>query len=284
MPQVTWPTRTIPCATLALVNNTSIFFVRRGDREFLPIGQEAIYRRTASGTESTSTVYARLADVTGVSYQITTDESGANLISPVAPSFTLEVDAGLIVNYPARPILSSPSMQTVQSHTNPRQVGGYDTGEPRYTGSVEMVVRDRANAGIIEAFIDQLYDPRNWFELPLPGDHLGTSTVTAYNPATGQISIGKNTDENYHGWWVRVGNRTGRITSHSVGINSSNEGNFVYAHQITITPSGLITGTGGANNFSNRRTMRVRATSVSAVGDADSGGAWVVEFEETAGD
>lgn len=273
MPRITWPTRRIQANTLALVNNTDVFSVSPSDANVMIVGSSV----TLVNGGSRSTAYITLHPERP-GYRLATDADLTNIISPVPPSFILERDVGLIVNYPRRPMLKDPGVQTNTSVSNPMRVSAWTLGEPRFEGSVTIEVVDNIDVPVVEAFIDQLHDPEAWFELPLPGSHLRAQNVTAYSD--GAITIaeqGAIDDTNLQGWFGRVGRRTIRV------VSDVRDGTH---HVITIVPA-LIDGTTAqaqANSFSNQASVRVRAVGYSADGDADFGAVWSIEWEETRGD
>lgn len=274
MPQIEWPTRHVRAETLAKVSNTSYFFVKRADRNSLHLGAEV----KVSG----QTRYVQRGNVPA-DHRISTDEGGRHIVDPVPSDFTIDIPAAVIVRYPRRPMLRDPGAVALKSATNPLRVAAWTIAGPRFEGSIEIECAHDDDTPVVEAFVDSLADPAAWFELPLPGEHIGDSDVVEYDSSTGDIKLSALLSEkNLQGAFGRVGRRTCRVVSDV----EATEVNRDY-HTIRITPSDLVDGTtssNAANVFASGATCRARAIDVSASDDTDFGPSWVIDWEETRGD
>lgn len=272
MPQISWPQRVINCSQIAAISGGHTFSVPISERQHIEVLSEVdIDASDFSGT-SKSTVYVhRVKDQIGF-YQLSETETGTAFIQNLPGVFQIRQDITIITNYPVRPHLKDPGAVVNTSTYNPRSHTTFTQGEPRYEGSVQVSVADGEDVRVFEAFIDQLANPDNWFELPLPEPFLPADEVSNFDDGDLTIEGGYN-DYNLVGRYVRAGVRCARVISHRIGSNGK--------HIIKIYPS--LVNEPSTTAFSNTHSVRVRATGVSPSGSTDYGADWTIDWEETRG-
>ena len=294
MPEVKWPRRTIRITPTSA--GSQYFSVPDdGDRTAIGLYEEVLL----SGGNK---VYIQPGASAGVYALSETEYNGALRALPADNK--LDKDVGVIVNYPSRPLLRDHGAQVNTSLYNPLRTNPYTISEGIYEGSIALDVYDVNDVPIVEAFIDQLASADSWFECPLPGNHLGALTTVGVETFITKDNVDRirveKTDStldigdiflddsntrltdtiNLHGYFARVDRRTCRIVSDR--INAAGE------HIINIVPP-LISRATDPNNtndpmkFSEKRTCRVRPTSVSSTGTADFEASWIINWVETLG-